>query len=222
MPRYLLNTNEIGAFVDIPAGESSDAYGRIQVAFAKQHGTEDYATLDSIDETTPNGIDFHWGLAGPGGAYFVLYLMPHNTAQDIEDAKRWIRANRDASRITVLHIRKLVEFDITPHLDGPHHAFYELLPADLPAKNKAELYELVQTIPQRGKLPQQATCDANRRCHLIFGVREETQSAIREYLFADELLDVVCPWMNDGGLEKLENAVTYSVLDELRPVSRIL
>lgn len=46
-------------------------------------------------EETPNGVEFDWGLAGAAGAWFVLYPKQGHTKQDCNNAKAWLRTQRD-------------------------------------------------------------------------------------------------------------------------------
>lgn len=40
-------------------------------------------------------VYFHMELAGPGGARFALYRQPHHSDDDIVQAKRYLKAERD-------------------------------------------------------------------------------------------------------------------------------
>lgn len=55
-------------------------------------------------DVTPQGIVFHWELAGSSGADFCLIPEPQHTPRDIEEAKSWIRRTRDALSITIGYI----------------------------------------------------------------------------------------------------------------------
>lgn len=52
-----------------------------------------------MKEFTDNGMEFTWRLSGPDGADFVLWPEPHHTREDIREAKRSLRRNRDVTGI---------------------------------------------------------------------------------------------------------------------------
>lgn len=62
---------------------------------------DDLAKAMRHKEQTRNGVYFHWELAGPGGASFVLFREPHHTDADIEAAEHQIRTDRDVVRLVV-------------------------------------------------------------------------------------------------------------------------
>jgi len=52
-------------------------------------------------EKTPNGIAFTQDIAGIHGARFVLFTEKHHSEDDVEQAKKYIRDNRDVVSISV-------------------------------------------------------------------------------------------------------------------------
>jgi hypothetical protein len=63
---------------------------------------EDLARAKLYHDVTPNGVAFDWWLAGPNGAGFALMAEPHHAPEDIDNAKRHLRAERDVVTISVL------------------------------------------------------------------------------------------------------------------------
>lgn len=61
-------------------------------------------------QETKSGVAFDWGLAGPGGAYFILIREPHHTDADIESAKNELRGSRD---VVSLRVERLQTVDHT-------------------------------------------------------------------------------------------------------------
>lgn len=57
--------------------------------------------LRKFGDVTPNGVVFDWELAGPGGASFILVREPHHTDADIDEAKRYLKSERDVVRLSV-------------------------------------------------------------------------------------------------------------------------
>ena len=55
-------------------------------------------------QETLNGVAYDWGLAGPSGAWFVLFREPHHTDKDMEDAKHNLYQERD---VVSLRIRRV-------------------------------------------------------------------------------------------------------------------
>lgn len=46
-------------------------------------------------DVTPNGVVFHWELAGPDGASFCLIREAHTTEADLDRAESYLRGARD-------------------------------------------------------------------------------------------------------------------------------
>ena len=65
-------------------------------------------------ESTDNGIRYHWELAGPSGASFLLFPTPRDTPADVAAAKAQLRHSQDVVRLRV--------FRITYIERGPHAA----------------------------------------------------------------------------------------------------
>lgn len=55
-------------------------------------------------QETENGVAYNWGLAGPGGAWFVLFREPHHTDKDMEDAKHYLKQERDVVSIRIKRV----------------------------------------------------------------------------------------------------------------------
>jgi hypothetical protein len=68
---------------------------------------EDTITMEQAKKRmdTSNGVAFDWGLAGPGGAWFVLFREAHHTDADIEGAKIQLHRDRDVVSIRVRSIK---------------------------------------------------------------------------------------------------------------------
>jgi hypothetical protein len=62
---------------------------------------EDLAKAKLYRDVTPNGVAFDWWLAGPDGAGFSLFQEPHHTPEDIDNAKRYLRSERDVVTLSV-------------------------------------------------------------------------------------------------------------------------
>jgi len=55
-------------------------------------------------QETDNGVAYDWGLAGPGGAWFVLFCESHHTKEDMKQAEHCLKRDRD---VVSLEIRKV-------------------------------------------------------------------------------------------------------------------
>jgi hypothetical protein len=54
-----------------------------------------YPRCKSIGDVTPNGVVYHWELAGPDGASFMLFMEPHHTHDIIKEAKNYLYRQQD-------------------------------------------------------------------------------------------------------------------------------
>ena len=112
--RYLIHTNNTGAFIDMPPEATSDEYGQVQKLFAQQYGnrTEDYASMVRLHANDHvNGVRYDWGLAGPDGAWYVVYQLPDNTDEQVKAAVEKLNRDQDVVRLSVKKLN-LVEFTI--------------------------------------------------------------------------------------------------------------
>lgn len=57
--------------------------------------------LRKFGDVTPNGVVFDWELVSAEGASFVLVREPHHGDVDIDEAKRYLRGDRDVVRLSV-------------------------------------------------------------------------------------------------------------------------
>lgn len=115
---YLIHINGVGAFIDVPVGTNSEEYGRIQREFAERfgNGSEDYASMVKFgfgDQI--NGVRFDWGLAGPDGAWYVVYQLPENSDEAVKAAVEKLERDQDVVRLSVKKL-KTVEFEIFQNL----------------------------------------------------------------------------------------------------------
>jgi hypothetical protein len=103
----LHNGKGVGAWVDTRGATSGD-YSATRKAFGKLYGGD----ADLIDpwETTSNGVKYDWWLASSQGAGFMLVKLPDTTKDQIDEAKREIRRNRDVVVMRVTRIDVIVEF----------------------------------------------------------------------------------------------------------------
>jgi hypothetical protein len=72
---------------------------------------EDIQRMDQCKrwmQETSNGVAYDWGLAGPSGAWFVLYKEGHHTDDDMWDAARELRRERDVVSLRVRRIYQCV------------------------------------------------------------------------------------------------------------------
>ncbi len=67
---------------------------------------ERYNRCLRFGDITGNGIVFDWGLAGPNGAWFLLFKEPQHTKDDIDRAKHWLRQRRDVVSIETQEINQ--------------------------------------------------------------------------------------------------------------------
>lgn len=116
--RYLIYTTSdkdktTAAWVNVPKGWSSEAYGELQQRFAAKYGG-DWATMVMLSNwnQTSEGILFDWELAGPVGASFQVFFFPHNTYEQVVQARHELRRKRDVVRMETIRIHKLVEFPL--------------------------------------------------------------------------------------------------------------
>lgn len=52
---------------------------------------------------SPEGIIYHWELAGPHGADYILFPADHHTKEDIQETKDWMRNSFDVIHLSVGH-----------------------------------------------------------------------------------------------------------------------
>lgn len=72
------------------------------MSFRDPYTPADVERYRRLGDVTPNGVTFNWHLSGPGGARFELLREPHHTDEQIEQAKRELRDQRDVvGRIAV-------------------------------------------------------------------------------------------------------------------------
>jgi len=55
-------------------------------------------------QETANGVVYDWGMAGPDGAWFTLFREEHHTNEDMQEAIRYLRNERD---VVSLNIRRV-------------------------------------------------------------------------------------------------------------------
>lgn len=51
-------------------------------------------------------IWYSWGLAGPEGAWFILYREEKHSDANISEAKKWLRNNHDVVTIRIENFEK--------------------------------------------------------------------------------------------------------------------
>lgn len=112
---YLLACEGVGAFVEFLPSDSGNYYAAVSNAFqrAAGYGGDRFAFVSfhrQDRQELAEGIPFDWELAGPNGASFELLAMPGTTAEHLEKAKNKIRRERDALRISVRRIDRLIPF----------------------------------------------------------------------------------------------------------------
>ena len=54
-----------------------------------------------LGDITSNGVAYEWSLSGPNGASFTLLRQSNHTDEDISEAKRILRNNRDVTSIKI-------------------------------------------------------------------------------------------------------------------------
>jgi hypothetical protein len=110
---YLICTHNTGAFIDMPAEATSDDYGNVQKEFAQQFGNGD--EFASMVRLHPNdhigGVRYDWGLAGPDGAWYVVYQFPENTDEQVLATVEKLKRDQDVVRLAVKRL-KLVDFNV--------------------------------------------------------------------------------------------------------------
>ena len=116
--KYLLNCEGVGALIDMPRDKPSEYWGAVQKAFIKAsgHDPEDrFAWCDMIHlwpDHNVGGVTYDWELAGSSGASFRLHRLPDHTDEQIDAAKAKLRRERDVVRMSVLRVKKLIEFTL--------------------------------------------------------------------------------------------------------------
>ena len=67
----------------------------------KKRVRDAYVTGDCVGKTFGATVCFEWGLVGAGGAWFTLLREPHHTDEEVRNARRELRRNRDVLSTTV-------------------------------------------------------------------------------------------------------------------------
>jgi thioesterase domain-containing protein len=67
--------------------------------------THHFANAKKWNNKTQNGIYFHDELRGAGGAYFTLFREDKHTKEDIQQAKSWLKWNRDVTGFSTRRIK---------------------------------------------------------------------------------------------------------------------
>jgi len=114
--KHLLHCEGIGAIIEMPRDKPSEYWGEVQDSFVQACGYDPTVTWTDMVRLYPDhvveGVTYDWELAGPAGASFRLHCMPDNTPEQIDRAKAKLRRERDAVRMSVLRIKKLIEFKL--------------------------------------------------------------------------------------------------------------
>ncbi len=78
--------------------------------------------LRKFHYVTPNGVVFDWELAGSSGAAFVLLRESHHTDEDIAEAEKYLRRERDVVRLCEARV-VVIRWDNLPEhlLQTPMH-----------------------------------------------------------------------------------------------------
>ena len=78
-----------------------------------------WETVDAYrvyEETgTDPPIPYHWELAGPGGASFLLFIPPGTSREAIANAKAWLRNARDVVYLSTFRITEWLHEPQPPH-----------------------------------------------------------------------------------------------------------
>lgn len=114
--KHLLHCEGVGALIDMPKDKPSSYWGDVQDSFVCRCGRDPTVTwVDMIHlypEHVAAGVTYDWELAGHGGASFRLHRMPEHTPKQIEAAQEYLRRERDVVRMSVLRIKKLINFTL--------------------------------------------------------------------------------------------------------------
>lgn len=119
MSRYIIHTNGKGCEIDIPGGLSSEQWGQIHEAFAKQYGKRGSMSVSFVKHDTQqviNGVFYDWGLAGPDGAWYDVFWWPEHSPGDVADAVSKLRRDQDVVRLNVITLKR-VEFALPIYTD---------------------------------------------------------------------------------------------------------
>ena len=112
MDTYLMHYNGRGRIVDLDTRETTaDQFGEMQKCFARKVGAVDgnYADMFRLfPDQVRHGVNYLWGLAGPGGAYFTLIKLPDTTIEQLRQASESIRHTDDVVSMQVLKINDLI------------------------------------------------------------------------------------------------------------------
>lgn len=97
------------ALAHIPRDTSSEEWGRLQIAFAESCSSRrteaDFVFCVSLSQDQVfEGVYYSWDLAGPDGATFEIYRMPHHSDADVNKCRSHIKKNRDVVRMSVCTI----------------------------------------------------------------------------------------------------------------------
>lgn len=114
--KYLLHCSGIGAIIEMPRDKPSEYWGEVQDSFISRCGYDPTVTWCDMVRLYPDhvieGVTYDWELAGPAGASYRLHRMPDHTQEQIDAAKAKIRRDQDVVRMSVLRIKKLIEFKL--------------------------------------------------------------------------------------------------------------
>ena len=101
------------ALASIPRDVTSREWGELQRAFAAACGARDpdreyVGCVTLYPDQYHAGVFYAWGPAGPDGAWFELYQLPHHTEADIKRCRNHLRASRDVASMVVRRVSEWV------------------------------------------------------------------------------------------------------------------
>lgn len=114
MRRVLIHTsNGKGAVIEMHNDDSGEFYCKVQSKFAAENCPRDeYASMYTLfDDQCVAGIHFNYDLT-VNGAHFLLLQLPDSKPEHMDEAKRYLRENRDVVRMNVLKIKEMVAFEM--------------------------------------------------------------------------------------------------------------
>lgn len=110
---WLIHFNGIGALIKLSTRDTTaDQFGEMQRRFASECGARvDFADMIRLDpQQSAEGVLYDWELAGPDGASYRLIRFPTTEDGEIDRAKDYLRRSFDVVRLSVLSIRRLIDF----------------------------------------------------------------------------------------------------------------
>lgn len=107
--KFIIFAGKHAAIINVPSGFSADAYGNLQMWFAKHvKSRHEFAVMRSLwSNAQINGVWYNEELAGPDGASFEVFAPPDVTEEMVMSAVRKIRRDFDVVSLRVVKFEEM-------------------------------------------------------------------------------------------------------------------